>query len=124
MYVHRLSFFAHNGFISDHLVVDHICRTRNCVNPDHMRELERGENVRIGISYGSTLTHCAWGHPFDAENTRYAKARGSRMRVCAICHKRRNQEYRLRLGMIPRRFSATQMVERGDAIRDIMGLLP
>lgn len=91
VYAHRVAFLDARGKFSPNLVIDHTCRNRRCVNPDHLRELERGENVRIGISYGSTLTHCSQGHPFSGT---VGKTR--RFRICKICHARRNKEYQAR----------------------------
>ena len=30
------------------MVLDHVCRVRSCVNPDHLREVTMAENVRVG----------------------------------------------------------------------------
>ena len=33
------------------LVWDHLCRVRNCVNPDHLEAVTQGENVRRGMRH-------------------------------------------------------------------------
>lgn len=43
-YAHRAFWEAANGHIPKGLVIDHICRNRLCVNPDHMRVVTRREN--------------------------------------------------------------------------------
>ena len=45
---HRFSYTYFKGNIPQEMTVDHICRIRHCVNPDHLRLLTRIENVMIG----------------------------------------------------------------------------
>lgn len=94
VYSHRVSFLESHGSVSDTLVIDHLCRNRKCVNPSHMREITRGENVRIGRFVQREKTHCDHGHPLSGDNV---ARRGRNMRVCKLCHSRRNKEYRARL---------------------------
>lgn len=58
------------GPIGDTL--DHLCRVRHCVNPDHLEPVAQGVNTLRG--YGPTAqnarkTHCKNGHPFNEANT-------------------------------------------------------
>lgn len=51
---HRVFYERAHGPIPDGLTVDHLCRVRACVNPDHMEIVTRAENLRrgqIGRSY-------------------------------------------------------------------------
>jgi hypothetical protein len=43
---HRWSYMLYVGPIPDGLVVDHLCRVRNCVNPDHLEPVTHAENAR------------------------------------------------------------------------------
>lgn len=45
---HRFFFEQANGPIPDGLQIDHLCRTRACVNPDHMELVTIAVNVRRG----------------------------------------------------------------------------
>lgn len=49
VYAHRSSYEIHVGPIPEGLHIDHLCRVRNCVNPEHLEPVTRSENVRRGI---------------------------------------------------------------------------
>lgn len=42
---HRVSYEIANGPIPDGLMVDHICRQRSCVNPEHLRLVTNKQNI-------------------------------------------------------------------------------
>lgn len=42
---HRVSYIAFVGPIAPGFVVDHLCRVRSCVNPDHLRAVTSRENI-------------------------------------------------------------------------------
>jgi len=48
MYAHRMSYEIINGRIPDGLVIDHLCRTPACVNPNHLRVTTHRENIVAG----------------------------------------------------------------------------
>jgi hypothetical protein len=51
---HRVAWFhAHGRWPTDGLVLDHICNTRACVNPAHLRELTNGANIMRAIPRGT-----------------------------------------------------------------------
>lgn len=73
--------------------LDHTCRHRWCVNPNHLQVVTRGQNVLLGEGFAARnarKTHCKRGHPFDGTNTlhiRYltgphAGQAGRRCRTC------------------------------------------
>lgn len=47
--VHRLVYRHHKGEIPEGLVLDHLCRTRHCVNPDHLEPVTILENTQRGV---------------------------------------------------------------------------
>lgn len=48
-YAHRYLWTLHRGPIPAGLVPDHLCRVRDCVNPDHMELVTNAENIRRGL---------------------------------------------------------------------------
>lgn len=69
---HRLAYEEAHGEIPEGLVIDHLCRVRACVNPDHMEAVTQRVNVLRGESLqaqNARKTECIRGHAFDDENT-------------------------------------------------------
>lgn len=61
----RASFIIHGGVVPQGYEVDHICHTRACVNPEHLRVLTRSQNralVRIPGGRNRASGHCWRGH--------------------------------------------------------------
>ena len=68
---HRHVYESSVGQIPDGLELDHLCRVKLCVNPDHLEPVTHAENVRRGTagavnrSRMMARTHCTNGHPFE-----------------------------------------------------------
>jgi hypothetical protein len=45
---HRAAWVRKNGTIPSGMFLDHLCRVRHCVNPDHLEIVSHAENVRRG----------------------------------------------------------------------------
>ena len=85
---HRWSYEQINGSIPQELELDHLCRVRHCVRPEHLEAVSAQTNWRRGFSVSvlnARKTHCPRGHEYSLENTYYN--RGSRH--CRICLKAR-----------------------------------
>ena len=52
--VHRIVYELLVGVIPEGLDLDHLCRNRKCVNPDHLEPVTRSENLRRGYLGGNT----------------------------------------------------------------------
>ena len=44
--VHKVSFVNDNGFVPGNKQIDHLCRNRRCVNPDHLEMVSHRENQK------------------------------------------------------------------------------
>ena len=89
--VHRIAYALDKGHLPD-LPLDHLCRHRNCVNPDHLEAVTSKVNTRrsnVGLN-SSNKTHCPQGHEYDEDNTLVYGGK----RVCRACKNARNQARR------------------------------
>ncbi len=50
MQAHRYYYEKYKGKIPKGLVIDHLCRNKGCVNPEHLEVVTIGENTRRGKS--------------------------------------------------------------------------
>lgn len=85
-HAHRVVWELLVGEVDPDLVLDHLCRERACVNPDHLEPVTNVENVRRGegvCAQNARKTHCPQGHPYDEANTYRIKTGGRSCRACA-----------------------------------------
>jgi hypothetical protein len=93
---HRLAYEMHNGQIPADLEIDHLCRNRACVRPDHLEAVAKKENILRGASPAAHFARrdkCPKGHPFDEGNTRWE---GKGRRRCRACDSERARVKRRR----------------------------
>ena len=109
---HRVAYQLFKGPIPTGLEIDHLCRVRACVNPEHLEAVTRKVNHNRGLRANGSpeihaiaaalkaRTHCKAGHPYTEENTQIinrpaGKGRGASVeRKCRICGARRMRNYR------------------------------
>lgn len=86
---HRFVYELLVGPIPEGLVIDHLCRVRNCVNPVHMQPVTNLENLARGIGPNARAIRentCLKGHPLVGENV-YIRPSRPGSRICRICHR-------------------------------------
>ena len=88
---HRAAWVATTGEqIPSGMTVDHTCKNRRCVNPEHLRLLSNFENARRTSGRDWPLGQCINGHP----NSELVKHAGKWK--CRICENEWQRRYRLK----------------------------
>jgi hypothetical protein len=83
-YAHRVSYILSVGNIPEKLEIDHLCKNRRCVNPNHLEVVTRKENNLRSDSLSAQRakqTTCKRGHPLSGNNLYEAGGR----RLCRTC---------------------------------------
>lgn len=90
---HRFSYELFKSSIPKGLELDHLCRNRACINPNHLEPVTNRENIMRGngiCGINRRKTHCINGHEFNKENT-YYRSTGP-YRDCKKCMYNRNKK--------------------------------
>ena len=118
VYAHRLMYEVVKGPIPNGLTIDHLCRVRNCCNPDHLEAVTQSENVKRGTGIkilsefhltnpedararqkkatkvsqeiAKAKTHCKMGHKYTPETTQLSK---EGWRTCKVCKRQTESNY-------------------------------
>lgn len=94
--VHRVAMYFAKGPIEDGLVVDHICKNRNCVAINHLRLITARQNtLENSNSVGarnSMKVFCKNGHRFDKVYGEGAK----RQRYCSVCQSEKSKRLKIK----------------------------
>lgn len=84
---HRFAYTEIAGrHIPDGLHLDHLCRNRLCVNPDHLEPVTHRENCLRGVSPAAQQarqTECSQGHPLAGDNLHVRRGK----RECKTCRR-------------------------------------
>ena len=87
---HRVVFELLGKSIPSGMYVDHMCRNRACLNPQHLRfvtpEINALENSKGQSAINKSKNFCKNGHPLIEENLMQSKTRLIK-RQCKICHR-------------------------------------
>lgn len=79
---HKFAYEQTVGPVPEGLTLDHVwprCTHKNCVRPDHLEPVTRGDNVR---RWAATITHCPQGHSYAEHGVTRQHPKGWTFRVC------------------------------------------
>jgi hypothetical protein len=82
---HVVAWELMRGPVPAGLQIDHLCRNRACINPNHMEPVTSRENTLRGNAPSAKWakrTHCENGHEFTPDNTIVRSNHGRRCRTC------------------------------------------
>lgn len=86
---HRFAYEVMKGKIPDGRELDHLCRVRNCVNPEHLEPVTHRENMMRAKdtfpAIHAAKTHCVRGHELAGNNLLPHKLRLG-IRACKTCN--------------------------------------
>ena len=84
---HTYSYELLVGPVPEGLELDHLCRVRHCVRPDHLEAVTSAENIRRGncvSAINARKTHCKRGHELGGDNLlAWGLKKGER--ICRTC---------------------------------------
>lgn len=80
---HRFAYESAVGPIPAGMDLDHLCRNRACVNPDHLEPVTRGENTRRAVNQFLLRDRCSAGHEYTPDTTYEYRGR----RLCKPCRR-------------------------------------
>lgn len=95
-HAHRWAYQALVGPIPDGMQIDHLCRNRACVRPDHLEAVTPRVNMLRGIAPAAVVqrtNRCLRDHEYTPENT-YWRPDGTNKRQCRQCIKIRTLKRR------------------------------
>lgn len=93
---HRFIYEKLKNSIPFGLCLDHLCRNRDCVNPDHLEPVSSRENILRGVSCAAinfNKTECQYGHLYTEKNL-YICPKGKR--ECKQCRRNNAKRYQLK----------------------------
>lgn len=97
-HAHRVAWHWMRGPVPEGMTLDHLCRNRACVNPDHLEPVTHQVNILRGVGASAQharKTHCPQGHAYDEANTEWY---GNRRRCITCRREHQRRAYREKVG--------------------------
>jgi hypothetical protein len=93
---HRVSYRLFKGEIPEGTEIDHLCKMKCCVNPEHLEAVTHAENVfradRGAVTINWHRTHCVNGHELTGKNVSFRKhGITEKSRICLVCERTRSK---------------------------------
>lgn len=93
MAAHKYAYEVAKGPVPDGATIDHLCRTRHCVEASHLEAVTLQENLQRALLRPEKRTHCPQGHEYTLENTRMVASKYNPYRSCITCSRDRSREW-------------------------------
>ena len=91
---HRYAYEQFIGEVPEGLELDHLCRVKNCVNPQHLEPVTHRENCLRAATvrqWPTMSTHCDKGH----DRSLWIVYRKNGHRECRLCNRETLRRWRL-----------------------------
>jgi hypothetical protein len=95
--VHRIIYELLVDKLGTEESIDHLCKNKKCVNPNHLEVVSLRENVLRSNNFyaiNARKSYCKHGHIFDDDNTYIHPKRGTRH--CKKCNKLAQQRFNIK----------------------------
>ncbi|KKL53690.1 hypothetical protein LCGC14_2272920 [marine sediment metagenome] len=103
---HKVAYELAKGPVPEGLELDHLCRNRACIDPEHLEAVTHRVNVLRGVSpsaVSARKTECIRGHEFTEANTLWTS---DGRRDCRACHNARSRARRAAARGVPQEVRA------------------
>lgn len=111
---HRAAYRIWCGEIEVGMEIDHRCRHRACINPQHLWLVTHRVNASMCVQgdehRNRRKTHCIHGHLFDEKNTIRETWKGRARRKCRACTNERQSQNRKK-ALVETIYPAVRIIE-------------